>query len=229
LMEGEGGHVTTTTSTTVNVNVNHAYDNSKEDVSTNRVLKYLPSSLRVLDLSNNPALCPLERGHNKAVKIDGVGVVQISTSTSTSTSDDPNRNIVIEIDINQRSTLSGRQEELLLHPKPRQSTLDEMNRQALWYMVARLPRLGYTGQFNILFIGRKGEHHHRLSNYRGLVHELCMNRCRSRIQSSTSSSSSSDVDVDGVIPANVWPILLSKASRAFDDYPGTLLFAVKSL
>jgi len=125
------------------------------------VLSCLPTdTLRVLELSRNPALCP-NNGQASAPTI------------SAATSD---RNI-----------------------------------QALWYLVARFPLLGFLGRFNILFLGRLGENYERLQEYYRLIHHLGLNRARSRVLKGQR------------VPRGMWASILFKAQRAFDDYPNHIL------
>ena len=182
-----------------------------DDTSTNRLLKFLPPTLRVFDLSRNPALNP------PCEYMDDQNIGDLNCTFNHHHDNGGQTNgIVVENDQNGGDFSPSHRG----RPKRRryraQSILNDMNRNALWYMVARLPVLGFTGKFNILFLGRKGEHHHLLTSYRSLVHELGMNRCRSRIVKSECSDRTASS-----VPATVWPVLLSKASRAFDDYQGT--------
>jgi hypothetical protein len=57
-----------------------------------------------------------------------------------------------------------------------------------------------------------GEHYERLLEYYRLVHELCLNRARFRL-----------VRARPVVPRGLWPHILEKAVRAYDDYPNHVL------
>jgi hypothetical protein len=82
---------------------------------------------------------------------------------------------------------------------------------ALWFLVARFPYLGFVGRFNILFLGRLGENFQRLDEYYCLIHHLAMNRARYRILSGTVHSTT--------VPVALWPHILGRSQRAYDDYP----------
>jgi hypothetical protein len=87
----------------------------------------------------------------------------------------------------------------------------EANIRALWSFVAAFPYLGYVGTFNMLFLGRLGEDYGRLGEYYRIIHHLALNRARSRVL------------MGQRVPRSLWPYILQKAQRAFDDYPGYVI------
>lgn len=88
----------------------------------------------------------------------------------------------------------------------------DANIKALSYWAARCPYLGYIGHFNELFLGRVGEAFDRLDDYNLTVHQLAVNRARSRILAG-----------HHIVPRGLWALILPKAQRAYDDYPGYVI------
>jgi hypothetical protein len=179
-------------------------DGSKHSIITSTdnmsVLTCLPTdTLRVLELSRNPALCPKFEDDARCPKPSPESVKRNIQALWYLVARYPNLGFVGKLCYAMQSILLG----IVITSKV--------------YLIKVFSLSSYcsiqtTGPFNLLFLGRLGENYDRLSDYYRLVHELCLNRARSRILKNQPIRS-----------RGVWSVLLSNAVRAYDDYPNHIL------